>query len=548
MSPQALFKKLLLRPTPDETLELLRQLALVKHTAKTLLVYHDQLLFYKAYPVSDAVRRLADRELAHFHERITPELSDLMMQTGIVGTKLYYAFDYGNARFVQGQLGRQVELDWEDYENKEHDPLAGLLWLLLEPAEADAADSEALTVRDILERAAGGDTVLSLLLDRFAQAFPGQVGDHLYNEASLMVGATLTPAGPSRTRTALPRPKELWIWSPELAKEKYDFATEIAKPLELPPPVSPKRGQELLNVVHGTLTVRLREYYGATHGNPAELYEIQLDRGGTLLLWFNTVEWRLPIEAGWGFMMLKNGVPISYGGGGMHPARLEIALNLFDTFRGGEAAWIYGSLVRAARAFCPAPWVVARKYQIGYENDEALASGAYWFYDKLGLRSTDAKLRKLVEAERKKVLAKKGYRAPLTSLKKIADADIALSLKQQETALYEEYPLEDVALLAADVLAKLGPRDGGFSKRILKAVEDRLGQALPAMTPHERYWVAQQGAYLLALDESKSWNASQRTTWLAMARGKGGARESEYLWNAAQLAGFWDALARAAAK
>jgi hypothetical protein len=444
MSAHSILKKLSLRPSPEETLKLLRALAAEKHSAKSLVAYHDQLLFYKAYPVSVDVRHFADAELAKFNKRISKQLADELTQSGIVGTKLYYAFDYKNAKFMHERLGDLVELDWEDYDANEKDPLAGLLWLLLENAEADACDSETLTTREILERSAGSRTVFSLLLDRFAQVFPEQVGDHLYNDASLMLGMTLAPQGPSRTMTAMPTPKNLWIWSPELTRAKFDFMAEIEKPLDLPAPCSVKRGQELLNVVHGTLTVRSREYFGAAHGNPAEVYEIPLDRGGVLLVWFFQPEWRLPQEAGWGFLMLKNGVPISYGGGGMHPARLEIALNLFDTFRGGEAAWIYASLVRAARHFCPAPWVIARKYQIGYENDEALASGAYWFYDKLGMRSTSALGRKVAEVERKKIAAKKGYRSPISSLKKIADADAVLGLDRQDPALYSEYPLEEV--------------------------------------------------------------------------------------------------------
>lgn len=542
MTAQSLLKKLTARPSADETLELLRALSTVRHSAKSLLAYHDQLLFYKAYPVSEAVRRFADRELSHFHARITPELAEELAQTGVVGTMHYYAFDFGNAQVLSTRLKDLVDLDWEDYESRESDPLAGLLWLLLESVEADAADSETLTVREILQRVAGERTTLSLLLERFRHAFPEQVADHLYNEASLMLAMTLDPKGPSRTLTAEPRPKSLWIWPQD--KFTFDFAAEIRKPLELPQPVPRRRGQELLNLVHGTLTVRLREYYGATHGNPEELYEIQLERGASLLVWFNQLEWRLPQEAGWGFLMLKNGVPISYGGGGMHPARLEIALNIFDTFRGGEAAWVYASLIRAARAFCPAPWVIARRYQIGYENDEAVGSGAYWFYDKLGLRSTDAKLRRIADAERKRIARTKGYRTPRKTLKQLAEADVVMGLNGQDPALYREYPLDSVSLLASLALRRFAPRDGGFEKRVLRAVEERLGFALPGMTTSERRWVAQHGSLLLALPDSESWSVQQKRTWLAMARGKGGPREAEYLRHACALNGYFDALER----
>ncbi len=547
MPAQALLKKLSIRPHPDQTLELLRALSASTHSVKTLFAFHEHLLFYKAYPVSEAVRRFSERELLHFNQRVEAlDLVQELAQTGIAGTEFSYAFDYSNAQFMVKVFGDAIEVDWEDYEYQEKEPLVDILWLLLDDCESDAADSEDLTVREILERAAGDRTVISFLLECFARAFPPKAAAQVYNDCNLMLTMTLTAKSPSRSNTGDTPPKPLWIWNPREDRSQFSFTKEILRPLRLPDPAPRRRAQELLNLVHGTLLVRAREYYGATHGDPHDFYEIPLERGATLLYWFARPEWRLPQETGLGFVMLKNGVPISYGGGGAHPARLEIAVNLFDTFRGGEAAWVYAQLIRAARAFYHAPWCVARKYQVGYENDEGLDSGSYWFYYKLGFRSADEDIRKLAEQERKKIVKRKGYRTPRAILKKLAEADVVLPLEGQDPADYREFPLDLVSLLASDQLTQFAPRDAHTDSRILKELETRLGIALPTMTPEQKHSTAQQALFLFAYGKFKSWSPARKQSWLRMAMGKGSVHEADYLHEVMAMADYFDALAERA--
>jgi hypothetical protein len=545
MSTSALLKLLAARPDADQTLDLIRQLAQAEHTAKSLAAFHEHLLFYKAYPPSESIRRVCERELGHFHERVaTLDLADELAQSGIAGTNYSYAYDYANARHMSEVFGRDIEIDWDDYESRENDPLVEILYLLLDDIEADAADSEVLSVREILEKAAGGQTVLAFLLDGFARAFPPRAAAQLWANAEIMLKFRLKGTGPSRTNTGDSRPKSLWIWNPREDRSGFSFAQEILRPLELPAPATRRRGQELLNIVHGTLLVRSREYYGATHGNPDDVYEIPLERGAILLFWFAKPEWRLPQETGLGFVMLKNGVPISYGGGGAHPARLEIAVNLFDTFRGGEAAWVYAQLIRAFRAFYHAPWCVARKYQVGHDNEEGLKSGSYWFYYKLGFRSVNKSIRKLSESERKKILKQKGYRTPKNILKQLAEADVVLPLEGQDVADYSEFPLDKVSLLATEQLKRFAPRNTQTDVRILKEVETLLGVTLPDMPAQEKHSVAQQGLLLLAHGKCKTWPESRKQTWLRMARGKGSTHEANYLHEVIALKDYFDDLAK----
>ena len=72
-------------------------------------------------------------------------------------------------------------------------------------------------------------------------------------------------------------------------------------------------------------------------------------RGLKILLVGVIPEFRLPLEAYYSFLVLKNGVPVGYGGGGPVFDRLEIAGNIFETFRQGESVYIFSQVFRTYR-------------------------------------------------------------------------------------------------------------------------------------------------------------------------------------------------------
>jgi hypothetical protein len=59
-------------------------------------------------------------------------------------------------------------------------------------------------------------------------------------------------------------------------------------------------------------------------------------------------------------------------------------------------------------------------YQLGLHNEEAIESGAFWFYRKLGFRPTDATVAKLLDTEEKRIQAKSDYRTSARTLRRLA--------------------------------------------------------------------------------------------------------------------------------
>jgi hypothetical protein len=532
-SPITLLRELAAHPDPSRVLALLRMLARSDLTAKQLAQFHEALLFRKAYPASKEIRDFCAHGLAGFAARVAAldaEDRAELEQSGIVGTTLCYPYDLTTARWLHQRLGARIEVDWETYEEGGEDKLSDLLSYFIEKAEEDAADDPDLSARDVIDAARGPLTAFEWISDGLARSFAGLVQSHLYDQMQLPLVIELVPPGPSRTLLDDGSPRSLFIWDKDAARSKFDLLAEIKKPLTIPAPVAPARGRELLDLTLGTLFPRLRELFPAANANPEEVYDILLERGVRVVLFFMVPEFRLPLETGWGCLCLKNNVPIGYGAGGMLADRSEIAINVFDTFRGGEAAWLYSQYARIFHVLSGALWLVTRKFQIGYENEEGLASGAFWFYDKLGFRSVDPVIRKLADHERKLIAKRKGYRTPRRILKKLCEADVVLSLTGEPVERYTEFPLGACGLLASSVIAEqFGGQRDHLQERVLHALRDRFGFQADNLMATEQASCAQLGLLLLALPNTAGWSKADTASVLKLARAKGSACEADYV-------------------
>jgi hypothetical protein len=59
-------------------------------------------------------------------------------------------------------------------------------------------------------------------------------------------------------------------------------------------------------------------------------------------------------------------------------------------------------------------------YQLGLNNEEAIESGAFWFYRKLGFRPDDAQVARILDKEEKRLRADPDYRTPARTLRRLA--------------------------------------------------------------------------------------------------------------------------------
>ena len=115
------------RGASSHTQGLLDQLA--RHEfrdSKSLIRFHESLLFLRAFPQSRMVVAKIERLLDTFHERVE-KLRDLGVDmsafddfdtSGIAGTTMQDALNFDAARWLARRIPRNVEIAWDEYEEE----------------------------------------------------------------------------------------------------------------------------------------------------------------------------------------------------------------------------------------------------------------------------------------------------------------------------------------------------------------------------------------------------------------------------------------------
>ncbi|MBL8961924.1 MAG: hypothetical protein JNJ98_18830, partial [Gemmatimonadetes bacterium] len=203
------------------------------------------------------------------------------------------------------------------------------------------------------------------------------------------------------------------------------------------------------------------------------------------------------------------------------------------------AAYLFAQSLRAFRTLFGISRFIVNPYQFGADNDEALASGAFWFYDRLGFRSVRAALRSLAERERALMRRRPGRRSSRAVLRRLATADLVLDLGAHTVELFPEDHLVTLGQRVATHLARTGGGDG----------------QLDALPPGPRARVAASareglrllGPFLLLIGrDRRRWPRRDQEALAAIIAAKGARGERRYVHLARRLPGLWRALDAAA--
>ncbi len=222
----------------------------------------------------------------------------------------------------------------------------------------------------------------------------------------------------SRSRTRLPRRDIFYHHGSFIKRSEVSLEAEFAAPRIAVTKVA--RPRRIVDLITETSAVRYRELYGFTHPDEAHVYHADFGRGVDVYFWGVPAEWRLPLRAYHCGMFFKNGVPIGYVEGLSLFERMEVGFNLYYTFREGETAWLYAQILKLFREQLGVTCFSVDPYQLGCENDEAIESGAFWFYRKLGFRTTSEKIARLIAGEEAAMQENPGYRTTPAMLRRLA--------------------------------------------------------------------------------------------------------------------------------
>lgn len=506
--------------------------------APSLFQLHETLCFLRAYPESPELLRLVDKALQNFAARVdrihtTGSSADVkhLRDTGIAHTTSYYPFSHPMAQWLAARFPTDVEIDWEDTEGL--DKIRGILPLIAVYAENDALDDERISLRDWVRAAKGTQGVSDLrwLLKTLERSplSPATV-QHLYDSAELLLGWTLREATASRTLATFPTGRTYYHRGP-LKRGAIDLRREIRKPLSALTSTSTQTGKALIHLYRSALSVRHREFHPLTHATPSDVLLADMGRGLRVALVGVAPECRLPLEGYYSFLVLKNGVPVSYGGGGALLDRLEIAANIFETFRQGESAYIYSQICRAFHHLCGSQYFLVKRYQIGYENPEAIQSGAFWFYYKLGFRPLHPSARALAEAERQRIAAAPGYRSPRKTLATLAESDMCLGLTAGDQGGFRDLEQGRIGLLVTQHIAR---RYGGNRAAAVRGTTRGVARTLGIhrwqdWSASERMALERFAPILALIPDLPRWNPGEKRALAGIIRAKGGRSEAQYI-------------------
>src|SRR5262249_28079951 len=178
---------------------------------------------------------------------------------------------------------------------------------------------------------------------------------------------------------------------------------ELARAAATPPrsvrALSPREGERALELAMSCMVTRSRDLDVFAWGAARDVGRVDSGAGLEFLMIGALPERRLLLESVYGFLTLKNGVPVGYVLTSALYRSAEIAFNVFDAFRGAEAGPVYGKVIGMTRALFGADTFTIFPYQLGEGNDEAIESGAWGFYQKLGFRPRARAARTLMQRE-----------------------------------------------------------------------------------------------------------------------------------------------------
>src|ERR1700722_16216118 len=402
---------------------LLRQLGRTRFPdAASLIRFHEAVLFFRAYPPNSEVLQLSDQVLQEIPKKIAqlrragvdlvpfeePDVS------GMAGTAVSALFTYDITRWLAEHHPQEVEIDWEGYDAA----LLGPLLRRLHPfANEDLLVEANIPYLDwfrAAKRGAGSD--LRWLLTKIDRA-------ELFEQAKIFVRWQLGESRGTRTNGRVPgRRKYFYHDAPLIRRADVSLAAQLESPAFAIERLSRAEGEKMLDFARETSAMRYRELHGFTYGDPAHVVRADLGRGVEVFVSGVPPEDRLPLRAYQAGMFFKNRVPIGYIECLTLFEHMEVGFNLYYTFREGETAWLYARLLRLFRERFRVTSFLIDPYQLGHENEEAIESGSFWFYYKLGFRPESPQIAHLAERELQRIAASPGHRTRPAMLRKLAAA------------------------------------------------------------------------------------------------------------------------------
>jgi hypothetical protein len=521
--------------------------------ARHLRSLHESLLFIAAFPDNSRIHRLAESALARLGRRLmandTPaerRLRAALANSGIAGTVIRYEFSLDALRWLAQRFGRDVAFTWRN--DALSDEFEDALAVLAFPVEYDGLLDPRLSVGEWSRLSAAKRHEVAWVVSLFdrlretSRCADPHLLDHYFDSLGLTVRWRLRDRLASRTACRFPaRPMffQAGAAAAPAAAPALDRIITAPLPRGGRPRLRAAQQEHLVDIARATLAARCRETDPVTHANARDVVLLRLERGIDVLMLGLQPSRRLPIEAYVGYVAARNRIPIAYGGAWIAFDACTIGINLFETFRGGESAVMFAHILRAYRALFDLRRFRVDPYQFGEDNEEAIRSGAFWFYWRMGFRPVQRDLRDLAEREAARIRAQRGYRTGAATLRRLATGQLEMDLSghrpaSRTSATQPAVNLGGASLAVTRWIARGFQGDRGMAaaeavRRVARALGRSADDAHRARWPRTQQHSFESLAMLFGLiDDLPRWPAGARAALLKIMRLKGGPSEMAY--------------------
>lgn len=493
-----------------------------------LELLHATLDFLRAYPDDARVLRACQRAVTRLRSWVekSPRLarSARLENSGLPGTRNSYAYSYATLAALVRRFPRSIDIDWDELGDDER--LTSTLELLLSGVENECMEDVPMGwgewVRTVRPRRATTDLAFLLSLFERSTLSPLERAN-LYDSLSLPIRYRLEAPGSGRCEVELPVAR-IAYQKRDVPRERFALAPHIRQTLPRQRALGLSAGRELLDVARRALTSRNLEIHPLLYANPRDVILFTAHRGVQVALSGVLPEHRGALAALYFFMVLKNGVPVAYGPASPFLGSCEMGINLFPEFRGGEIRYIYSQVMRLLHHVLAVDYFYLTSYGMGEGNEDAIRSGAFWFYRRMGFSASNPRVEALARSEEERMRAEPGYRSNVRMLRRLSNTEAYLDLSNGRCT---RFPFGRLGLAVSRFVARRfdGDRDVA-THRCTRDVLRLLGSSLAHWTVDEQRALRAMSLVLSMLRGVSGWSAAEKSALERLIRGKAARSEA----------------------
>lgn len=500
--------------------------------------FHQLLMAMMAYPSSkallDVVTSTMQKLLLHLEKNVV--LQNKLIGTGLLHTVVECNFSYAKILYATQKFPNQISIHSTSSNLETQKSILKLLLPLVEYSKIFAGEKD-LKYRISQFHSSKTQTDLEWLLQLIQQSnLDTKTQAIIYNQLGIFIQWKVSDSlcSVSFLRGA---PLPIYYHTKPLDK-KINLQDVIQQKLPTPVKLSDKDKERITDAAKMTLFYLYRETEPFTNANKDDITLFQLDKGISIALFGSTNDKRYSLESYIGYLVFKNNIPASYGGGWIFGERSQFGINILESFRGGESGLIICELLRVYHQHYGATRFVVKPYQFGLHNPEAIKTGAFWFYYKLGFRPENKELRELALEEEKQKPINPNYKSATATLKKYTRSNLALTLTESS------YPNYDSEVVSQKITHHINTYFNGDRQKAMvvcfKQLKESLGIDLKKWKTEDIEYAKQLAILFHIQPNSKAWQQKHQKNIQLLIQLKSAKTELPWIKHLQKFKGFWE--------